>query len=130
MNEVLTYNGIIVPDRFDVNKIKAGFENAIDNNKLEAYTLIMNDLMLSHPFPEIFGYPSEVDENDVGGFFLNDEEITEDNIGEIIWVLTDGFHRTLSAIATGVPYLDVQLDRSAITSNSDLELYDRIKKYD
>lgn len=98
--------------RISPKKIISAFENIIDVDKLEKYTNIFNSKMLSHGFPPIKGYPNIIDESDVGKEFLSGNVVSEDNIGEYVWVLTDGHHRTLAALEANVPYLETQIDHA------------------
>ncbi len=115
-----TYNGLICPKQIKTEFIISAFENDIDSDKLEEYTNIMKTEMLSHSFPPILGFPTIIDENDIGEFFLNGEEVTEEHIGKLCWKVTDGHHRSLSAIAARLPYLETDLDYNTLTNETDL----------
>lgn len=116
-----TYNGINVPRTIKTERIISAFANDIVQEKLERYTAIMKEQMLSHEFPPIEGFPTIIDDNEIGGQFLNGEEITEEHRGWLCWKVTDGHHRSLSAIAARVPYLETELDYATITNETDLE---------
>jgi hypothetical protein len=114
-----TYNGLIVPDRVDPNLIISAFSNVIEGDKVYKYTRLMESYMLSHNFPPIQGYPIIINEQDIGEYFLNDEEIVESDIGKKAWRVTDGHHRSLAAISALLPYIYVELDYGCITSALD-----------
>ncbi len=111
----MKYNDLNVPETIRINRIVSAFQNAIDSDKLERYTEIMRVEMLSHSFPAIMGFPSVINEDDLGQYFLSGEEITEDHIGQLCWNVTDGHHRSLAAIEANLPYLETTLDYSCIT---------------
>lgn len=110
------YNGLNVPSKISPELIISAFANPIDDSKVEYYTHIMSEKMLSHDFPPISGYPTIIDENDVGDYFLTGEEITDNHIGQQVWVVTDGHHRTLAAIAANLPFIETELDYSTVTN--------------
>lgn len=116
-----TYNGIIVPKQIKPTLIISAFENDMDSGKVEHYTNILKEEMLSHSFPPIMGFPTIIDESDIGIFFLTGEEIEERHIGLLAWKVTDGHHRSESAIAAKLPYLETELDFSTITSEVDIK---------
>ena len=116
-----TYNGINVPNQIKPSMIISAFENEMDFEKVEEYTQIMKVEMLSHSFPPIMGFPTIIDEDDVGQYFLNGEEIEERHIGKLAWKVTDGHHRATSSINANLPYIEVELDYGTITSKIDLE---------
>lgn len=119
----MKYNDINIPPLIRVDRIISAFSNCIDDNKVELYTNIMRAEMLSHEFPPIEGFPTIIDENDIGDYFMTQEEITEDHIGQLAWKVTDGPHRTLAAIEAQLPHLEITLDYSCITSEEDLLQY-------
>ncbi len=118
---MLTYNDILVPDRINTNKIISAFENSIDYSKIDEYTQTMQELMLSHEFPAISGYPHKLTNEDIGITFLNGEQVESKNIGNLVWFVTDGHHRAISAINANIPYLFTELDFSTITTEKDME---------
>lgn len=118
-----TYNGIIVPETIKTEYIISAFANEIDQEKLEKYTQIMQQEMLQHNFLPIFGYPSILDESDIGNKFLTGKEVTEEHIGKLVWFVTDGHHRSLAAIDANIPWLRVELDYNTITSEEDMKNY-------
>lgn len=71
----MKYNGITIPKVIKPEWIVSAFQNEMDWNKVEDFTLEMKEKMLSHDFPSILGFPSIIDENDVGQFFLCGDEI-------------------------------------------------------
>lgn len=116
-----TYNGIIVPKKIKPTLIISAFANDMDSGKVEHYTNVMRVEMLSHSFPPIEGFPTIIDESDVGDFFLTGEEIEECHIGILAWKVTDGHHRAKSAICAKLPYIETELDYSTITNEVDMK---------
>lgn len=110
------YNGVPVGYSINPNMVISAFANEMDLDKVEKYTEIMKEQMLSHDFPPIMGYPIIISEDDLGKNFINGEEITEDFIGQRAWVVTDGHHRVFAALEVGLPMLEVQLDYSTVTN--------------
>lgn len=117
----MKYNDIIVPDTIKPELIVSAFENKMDWDKVTDFTWEMKEKMLSHDFPPILGFPSIVDENDIGKSFLSGNEITEEHLGMLVWNVTDGHHRANAAIFSNIPYICVELDYSTITSEKDLK---------
>lgn len=115
-----TYNGLRVPESIRTSRIISAFANHIDQEKVDKYTDIMREMMLSHDFPPIKGYPIIISEEDLGDYFLVGEEITKEHIGQMAWKVTDGHHRTLAAIEAHVPVMETELDYSTITNEKDL----------
>ena len=109
------YNDLIVPKRIDPNKVISAFANPIDYNKVEKYASVFKEEMLSHNFPKITGYPYEIEKEDVGSYFLSGKEITKKEVGEKVWKVWEGHHRVLAAIEAELPYLETELEYSAIT---------------
>lgn len=109
------YNGIKVPKTVNPRMVISAFANPIDESKVEEYTEKMRDMMLSHDFPPITGFPTVIDESDVGDYFLSGDEITEEHIGKQAWKVWDGHHRTLAAINANLPYIEVELEKAAVT---------------
>jgi hypothetical protein len=116
-----TYNGVNVPSTIKTGLIVSAFQNEIDHEKLIEYRDIMSHEMLAHSFPPIMGFPSEIDENDIGNLFINGEEIQESDLGKKVWYVTDGHHRSMAASDAGIPYLEVTLDYSTITNETDFK---------
>jgi len=119
----MVYNGINVPPLIRTDRIISAFQNEIDESKIEEFTNIMRREMLSHDFPPINGYPSFVDEDDIGVLFMNGEVVDESHVGMLVWYVTDGHHRTISAINAELPHLATELDYSCITNEKDLQQY-------
>ena len=119
----MLYNGISVPPLIRVDRIISAFENDIDEAKIEEYTKVMQREMLSHDFPPIMGYPFIITEDDIGRILLTGEEIEEEHIGCLLWCVTDGHHRSISAINANLPHFEVKLDYSTITSDEDLNQF-------
>jgi hypothetical protein len=118
-----TYNDITIPPIIRTDRIISAFENEIDWNKVDDYTNIMQEKGLSHDFPPIYGYPHLIDEDDIGKMFLEGSSVEEEHLGHLVWMVTDGHHRSLAAIAAEIPHLEVELDYSCITSEQDLNSY-------
>jgi len=110
------YNDISVPEKINPTLVMSAFANPIDDEKVENYTQIMQQEMLGHDFPPIMGFPRVISEEDVGEYFLTGEEIEDTHIGQKVWVVTDGHHRTLAAINAGLPYINTELDFSTVTN--------------
>ena len=120
-----TYNGIEIPNMIRTNRIVSAFCNPTDPNKVEeyAYTMKNNDILCGNiDFPPILGLPSIIDEDDMDNeeFGMIDLDSRDYQIGDIIWKVTDGHHRTLAAIKAGIYQLEVELDYSCITNEKEL----------
>ena len=120
---MLTYNDIIVPATIKTGRIISAYANEIDWEKVEKYTHVMSSEMLSHSFPAIWGFPALIDEDHVGQEFLSRQPIEAHHIGQLAWIVTNGHHRSLAAINAGLPYIDVELEFSTITSEKDLAAF-------
>jgi len=119
-----TYNDITVPPIIRTDRIISAFENCVDYDKVEKYANTMKAEMLSHDFPPILGYPGIIDEDDVDEkMFLNGEVVENEHVGNLVWYVTDGHHRSLAAIEAHLPHLEVEIDFSTITSEADLKQY-------
>jgi hypothetical protein len=116
-----TYNDITIPPIIRTDRIVSAFYNPIDFNKVEEYTIIMLNEGLCHGFPSIKGYPSIIDADDMENTDFSIMDINADyDIGDLIWYITDGHHRTLAAINANLPHLEVELDYSCIVTEKDL----------
>jgi len=117
-----TYNDIIIPDLIRCDRIVSAFCNPCDQNKIDSYTIEMQINGLCHEFPPIKGFTSLYDENDEEDedFQLIDLNAERPRIGDLIWKVTDGNHRTISAINAELPHLEIELDYSCITNEKDL----------
>jgi hypothetical protein len=122
----MKYNNINVPIIIRCDRIISAFENEIDNDKIEDFMLTLSSEMLSHDFPPILGYPVIIAEEEIGKFFLGEyySEVTEEHIGQLAWMVTDGHHRSIAAANIKLPHLPVMLDRSCITNEADLKQFD------
>lgn len=107
LDEPLRNKGWISP-----NYVISAFANPISFEKIEKYSDEMKLKMMSHNFPPIKGYPIIIDESDIDRFenFLNGKKIKEKNLGEYVWVVTDGHHRVVSALKIGLPKLETIID--------------------
>ena len=113
-----TYNGLIIPNHIHSNRIVSAFENMIDDDSLDYYR---NEVNFDDVSP-IKGYPSIIDEDDVESdmYFISGEPITHEHIGERIWYVTDGHHRSIIANEIGI-LLPVELDDSCIVDTPSIE---------
>ena len=108
MEPITHYNGLEVPTcQVSTSRMISAFCNPVDPEKVDTYARMMR---YSEP-PAIHGYPSIIDERDVGNYFMDDVPITKDDIGRWVWYVTDGHHRTYAAIQAGIN-LFVELDPS------------------
>ncbi len=119
----MKYNNLNVPEQIKTGLIISAFENSIDYNKLEEYTDILREEMLSNNFPPIKGFPRIISEDDIDREFLTGELVEEHHIGKLAWMVTDGHHRSLANIAANVPYVRTELDYSCITNEEELNQY-------
>lgn len=110
-NEPLKNKGWISP-----NYVISAFANPTSPDKIEKYSTEMKLKMMNHNFPPIKGYPIIIDDGDIERFdyFLSGEKITENNLGEYAWVVTDGHHRVVSALEVGLPRLKTIVDYSYV----------------
>ncbi len=120
---MITYNEIKVPETIRTNRIISAFENYMDADKIETYTEVMRSEMLGHNFPPITGHPHIISEDDLGEYFLDGNEITEEHMGNLVWYVTDGHHRSVAAINAEIPYLEVEMDFSTFTTERDMINY-------
>jgi len=116
----LTYNGIRIPERVPTKLLISAFCNAIEEEKVSAYSEVMR---CGECFPPIAGYPTEIDESDLGDYFMNGMPIEECHFGMIAWKTTDGHHRSLAAIRAGTPFIDTEIDPSCFTVEAELAAY-------
>lgn len=98
----------------DPNMIIETFQNGIDSEKLEKYTDIMRDELLSHKFPPIKGYPIIITESNIGEKYLNGNKVKRKDLGKYAWKITDGHHRVLSALANNLEYVETEIDYSYV----------------
>jgi hypothetical protein len=123
--DMKTYNDIEIPHIIRTNRIVSAFSNSIDPIKVNEYSNIMriNDVNYGNVgFPPILGFPSIIDEDDISNeeFRMMDFDSDDYQIGDLIWKVTDGHHRTLAAIKAGIHQLEVELDYSCITNEKEL----------
>lgn len=126
---MLKYNWQDVPDTINPKMVISAFENMIDYDKVEQYTEVMqSEYDFEYTFPPILWYPSIITEDMVDNedMFLSGDEITSDLIGKACWMVTDWHHRTLAAVNSWKTYIDVELDRTAITDPLEVEAFDLI----
>lgn len=116
----MKYNGEQVPKEVLIDRIVSAFCNPIEQWKVEEYTRMMQ---CGDEFPNIDGYPSQIDDMDIGQQFMTGEEITEEHAGLKVWRVTDGHHRTLAAIEAGHRTIGVTLDYSCITIEEELQQF-------
>ena len=112
---------------FRPSRIISAFENCMDYEKIETYTEIMKQEMMSHDFPPILGLLHTIDENDIEDdtCFLSGEQIEYKHIGQRAWKVTDGHHRSIAAINACLPSIECQYDYSALVSAKEKELYNQ-----
>jgi hypothetical protein len=119
-----TCNGITIPEMIRTNRIISAFANPVDSDKVDQYAEQMRSTpeILPYCIPPIKGYPSILDENDVENevTFMDGTVVDETMIGEMIWYVTDGHHRTFAAIEANLPYLCTDIDESCITDYDEL----------
>ena len=109
-----TYNGIQIPQSIHSHKIISAFDNEMDENSLDYYRTFECMAMVTLDKP-ILGFPSVIDQDDIddGLMFMNDEFVTQENLGDIVWKVTDGHHRSTIAAEQGTNVF-VELDKSCI----------------
>ena len=112
-----TYNGLAVPNIIHSSKTISAFENDIDKNSLDYYR--GRDLS---QVDAITGYPSIIDEDDIGKLFVSGEEVEAEHIGQRVWYVTDGHHRSIVGCEQGIN-LAVELDYSTITDAEELKAW-------
>ena len=94
-----------IPTEFIISAeyIISAFANSMDWKKVEEYAdrLIEEDIF--NECPPILGFPRVLDEDDIGTPFIRDLESDDEEkrvdrsmIGKVIWVVTDGHHRTFA----------------------------------
>lgn len=124
----MKYNWLEIPKEISPFEIVSAFENAIDDNKIEQYTNNMLETYdFEYTFPPIKWFPLIIDEDIINKyqFFLSWKEIPNDYIWKKIWAVTDWHHRVISACNAHKKYIDLELDRSTITNENELEEYDK-----
>lgn len=118
------YNGQIIPETIRTCRIISAFSNPIDQDKVERYADLIrhSEDILPWCIPAISGYPGIISQDDVdnGMIFLDGNEVTEFEIGQCVWYVTDGHHRSLAAIETGLPTLCTTMDESTFTIEEEL----------
>jgi hypothetical protein len=124
--DTLTYNGLFVPPQIKTGRILSAFENAMDWDKVERFTDVLRVELLQNDVPPIKGFPDVLSEDDIGKAFLSGEEVTADHVGERVWYVTDGHHRSLAHIEADVRYIRTELDYTCITSQEDFKTYTRL----
>ncbi len=103
-----------------VDRIVSAFCNPVDDALVTQY---MERMLAGEKPPRICGYPSIIDEDDIGQQFLSGEEIQPQHIGLNIWYVTNGHHRTCAALEAGITYLDAKIDPFTLTNYDDLAEY-------
>lgn len=106
MEPITHYHDLEVPTcQVRPSRMISAFCNPVDPEKVDVYAQMTR---YSDP-PPIHGYPSIIDESDVGNYFMTGEPVTEEDIGRWAWYVTDGHHRTCAAVQAGIN-LFVELD--------------------
>ena len=122
-----TYNGIEIPTMIRTNCIISAFVNEMDESKICEYVdRIQNDSSyLPHAIPAIHGYPDVITEDDLEKdlVFLTGEVVDANAVGQVVWYVTDGHHRSVSAIRAGLRYLNTAIDLSCFTNYDELQAY-------
>ena len=93
------------------SRIISAFQNEIDESSLDYYRN-----KSSEEWGNIMGYESIIDEDDVENTdktFISGEEITSEHIGEKVFYVTDGHHRSIIACELGIN-LSYVIDSSTI----------------
>ena len=116
-----TFNGIPVPETIRTDRIISAFSNSTDFGKVEEYAQVMRIEGLEHDFPPIKGYPSIIDESDIGKQYTTLKSVEKEHVGGLVWMVTDGHHRSFAAIEANLPYLRVEVDYNCITNEEDLK---------
>ena len=109
---------------YPTNRIISAFENAINPHKVEEYTEIMKTLEFNHEFPPIWGFESIITEDDVNQvWFMDGKLVLKEHLGIVIWKVTDGHHRTLSAINAQLGWIEVEPDPNCFVTEEELINY-------
>ena len=122
-----TYNWMAIPTEINPKYIISAFENIINAEKVEKYTEQMLETYdTEYTFPPIMWYPVIIDEDIMEDerYFVNWEEIEEEDIWKLCWFVTDWHHRAISAYNAKKRYIDLELDRSSITRQEELDYFD------
>ena len=106
-----------------VDRIISAFFNPVNWAKVDDYAERMT---CGETPPPILGYPTTIDENDVGERFLSGEFIEEEHIGESAWYVTDGHHRSCAALQAGLWNLDAERDSATFATWAELEEYQAV----
>jgi hypothetical protein len=119
---MVTYNDIPFPETIRTDRIISAFTNPVNPERIRSY---IKQLEESDP-PPIKGYPTIIDECDVGHEeFMTGELISEEHVGQLAFYVTDGHHRTCAAIEAGKPWLWTEPEEAAFTRVDELEQYRR-----
>jgi len=116
----MQYNGMLIPSFVRSERIISAFENVIDSQKVEEFK---DAMICGEQFPPITGYPDVIDEDDVGKVFMDGSEVVKSDVGQSVWYVTDGHHRTIAAIEAGICRLNVMMDMSCFTDEDELLKY-------
>ena len=106
-----TKNGSIIAPRKMLTSVAYGFA------RNDAVFCLHLTGVLFEFFDTLFPIESIIiDEGDIDRFeyFLSGKKITEKNLGEYAWVVTDGHHRVVSALEVGLPKLETTVDYSYV----------------
>ena len=113
-------DGTWKPDSIDPRYcVSASQCNERNDDKIDRYITRREE---SDP-PAILGWWDRIDLADVGTFFMNGVEIEKHHVGDIVFFVTDGHHRTWSSLECGC-YLQVKPAREAMTTQAQLDWYD------
>ncbi len=113
---------------YPTNRIISAFCNPVDPDKVEEYAKQMkqNDLETGHNgFPPIMGFASKIDEDDIENevLFMTGDQVTVEHLGEDVWNVTDGHHRTSAAIEAELNYIETEVEYSCLTTEEELNDY-------
>jgi hypothetical protein len=114
----LTYNGEPIPTSVRADRVISAFENGMDDTRLDYWR--EQDLC---DFTPISGYPSIIDDSDIGNYFMTGEEITEAHVDQSCRYVTDGHHRTTVLLERHVRRINVVIDPSCFTVEAELIEY-------
>lgn len=123
----LKYNWLNVPESINPRYIISAFENPVNSSTVDEYTeVMMNEYDTEYTFPPIMWYPSIITEDTIDEYyeFINWNEILRSDIWKVAWFVTDWHHRSMAANNAWKRYIDVELDRSTITDEKELEDFD------
>ena len=110
-------------ETYPTNRIISAFENEMDWNKVNHYAEIMVYQGFNHEFPPIKGFECVIDQDDVNSntVFMNGAPVLKENIGEKVWKVTDGHHRTFACIKAELGWIEVTKDFNTCVNEEELK---------